>query len=148
MKALAALAFALIVVACGRDAEEAARPVLQVERLTFSPARAHGESLGYGLLRNSGAAGDTLLAASSPLAARIDIRGTRYEEDGARVAFTAAGGVPVPPHGETPLAPGGVHLRAIGLTADLVEGARAPITLVFEHGGEVQLEAVIAAPPG
>jgi copper(I)-binding protein len=51
--------------------------------------------------------------------------------------------VAVPAHGEAMLAPGGIHVMLIGLKAPLEEGRRFPLTLTFEHAGEVEVMTTI-----
>lgn len=150
MRALAAFALALALTACGNRADEVevpAGPALHVERLTLTPAEQGGTSFVYGLIRNDGREADKLLVVSSPIAQRFDFLGTRYGADGKSEVFTAAVGANVPSQGELALAPGGTHLRAVRLSAPLVEGERALVTLSFERSGDLQFEAVIAPPP-
>jgi copper(I)-binding protein len=49
----------------------------------------------------------------------------------------------VPAHGEAVLEPGGLHVMLMGLGDPLVEGNSLPLTLHFEHAGEVEVVATI-----
>jgi copper(I)-binding protein len=49
----------------------------------------------------------------------------------------------VPAKGKTELKPGGYHIMLLGLKQDLKPGEKVPVTLKFERGGEVRVEAVV-----
>jgi copper(I)-binding protein len=50
----------------------------------------------------------------------------------------------VPAGATVTLAPGGLHLMFMGLTAPFVEGESVPVTLKFEKAGEVTLDLSIS----
>ena len=56
------------------------------------------------------------------------------------------GGIEVPAGGQVELKPGGYHVMLIGLTRDLTDGEKFPLTLQFEKGGEVTVEAEVRQP--
>ena len=60
-------------------------------------------------------------------------------EEGVASMAPAAGGLDLPAHAETALAPGGAHIMLIGLTAPIEEGEEAAITLEFEKAEPVTL---------
>ena len=43
------------------------------------------------------------------------------------------------------LRPGGLHLRMLGLAQPLERGATLPLTLRFEHAGEVTVQVAVQA---
>lgn len=144
----AALLAAAALAACGAPPQADApprAPYLHVERFTWTPSGANGESDGYLVVRNEGATPDTLTAASSPLAQRIDVRDTRLDANGAPQTFPIADAVSIPALGEVRFAPGGLYLAAQGLRAPLAEGDRAPVTLTFARSGAIEVEAVVAS---
>ena len=60
--------------------------------------------------------------------------------------FLVQGGIEVPAGGQVELKPGGYHVMLIGLMRDLSDGEKFPLTLQFEKGGEVTVEAEVRQP--
>ena len=52
------------------------------------------------------------------------------------------------PGAPTVLAPGGLHIMLIGLKQKLAPGDSVPLTLVFEHAGEITIEAPVRGMAG
>lgn len=92
---------------------------------------------GYLTITNSGAEPDTLVAVSTPGAARSEIHEMAVT-DGVMTMAPVDGGLPIDPGESVTLAPGGFHLMFIGLTEPLVEGAELPVTLTFEKAGAIE----------
>ena len=82
-------------------------------------------------LSNTGDITDRLLAATSPMAARV--------------ALVPARPVVIPPGETVFLGPETVRLDLLGLIAPLVEGTAVPLTLRFERGGAVEITAAVAS---
>jgi periplasmic copper chaperone A len=108
----------------------------------WARATPEGSTVGaaYANIQAAGAA-DTLVSASSPVAGRVEIH-THLVEDGVmkmrRLEKLAIGA------GETAkLKPSGDHIMLFDLKQALKEGAKVPLTLVFEKAGEIQVEAGI-----
>ncbi|MHA1571082.1 MAG: copper chaperone PCu(A)C [Alphaproteobacteria bacterium] len=97
---------------------------------------------------NHGDTADRLIDVSSPGAQTVDLHRTA-KENGV-MKMRPAGAIDIPAQGMVSLAPGGLHIMLIGLTQPLKKGATLPITLTFEHAGEITIEAVIqsAGSPG
>jgi copper(I)-binding protein len=94
---------------------------------------------------NSGPVDDRLVAASSPLAERIELHGIKVV--GADIKMRPrANGVAVPAGHTMTLKPRGYHLLLLGLTAPLAEGSTLPITLTFEKAGAVTVEFAVVEP--
>ena len=90
---------------------------------------------GYVTIRNAGARGDRLVAASCACAERVELHGHRLEKGVA--SMTRLRAIDVPARGRAVLAPGGAHLMFIGLKGRVADGAQQPVTLVFERAGRV-----------
>ncbi len=93
---------------------------------------------GYMMIRNTSASADRLVSASSPGAEKVQTHITVTERDISRMREVK--GYEVPANGAFELKPGGAHLMLVGLKAPLKEGERVPLTLKFQHAGEVKLE--------
>ena len=97
------------------------------------------------LVTNKGPGDDRLVAASSPLAERIELCGIKVV--GAHIDMRPlANGVPVPAGHTTTLKPRGYHLLLRGLAAPLAKGSTLPVTLTFEKAGSVALEFAVEEP--
>ena len=94
----------------------------------------------YLVIRNLSGQPDELLSARSPAAARVEL--------GRRTAagLAAVTGFPVPAHGTLTLSPFGSDLVLIG-ARPLQAGQTVPLTLVFRHAGQVNVNATVT-PPG
>jgi copper(I)-binding protein len=99
---------------------------------------------GYMVIRNTGSAPDRLVAAETSRAARVELHEMSVT-DGIMRMRPIAGGIALPPGGEVRLAPGGQHLMLIGPQGGFQQGARVPVTLVFERAGRVAVELAVEA---
>ncbi len=110
----------------------------------WSRATAAGAAVGAGFMTitNSGRA-DALLAASSPVAERVELHLGRIENRVMQMRRLERIELPA---GETVrLEPGGLHLMLIGLKQPLVEGSRVPLVLRFAGSGERKIELQVEA---
>jgi hypothetical protein len=96
-----------------------------------------GVGVGYMVIVNSGKA-DTLLAASTPAADRVELHLTRFEAGMMKMRQVER--VELPAGATVRLEPGGLHMMLIGLKQPLAEGARLPLVLRFGKAGEVKVE--------
>jgi periplasmic copper chaperone A len=106
-----------------------------------------GQAAGGGFLRIvGGAADDKLVAASAPVAGRVELHSMTMDGDIMRMRQISTIAVPA---GKTiDLKPGGLHVMFMDLKAPLQKGASFPLTLKFEKAGNVQVEVQIQpAPP-
>jgi copper(I)-binding protein len=88
---------------------------------------------------------DRLVAATSPLAERIELHGIKVV--GSDIDMRPmANGVVIQGGHTTILKPRGYHLLLRGVTASLVEGSTLPITLTFEKAGAVAVEFAVEEP--
>jgi hypothetical protein len=106
-------------------------------------AGAGATGVGYMTLRNPGPAADRIVSARTPAARTVELHTHIREGDVMRMRPVPA--IDLPPGQEVRLAPSGLHLMLIGLTAPLRQGERVPVTLVLERGGEIQLELSVEA---
>jgi len=107
---------------------------------------APAQSVGGGFLSvaNRGATEDRLLAASSPVAAQVQLH--TMSMDGAVMRMRqVTGGIAIPAHGTLELRPGGFHIMFIGLKRPLRQGERVPATLRFARAGRVNVEFAVQA---
>lgn len=96
---------------------------------------------GYALIFNRGTAAEELLAASSPLAASVEIHETSMAGGVMRMRELEA--VSLPAGARVALAPGGLHLMIMGLDQSLKAGDSLPITLRFRQAGEIEVRFVL-----
>jgi periplasmic copper chaperone A len=96
-------------------------------------------------IANNGADDDRLVAASSPLAERIEMHGIKVV--GADIDMRPlVNGVPVPAGHTITLKPRGYHLLLLGVKTPLAKGTTLPVTLIFEKAGAVAVEFAVEEP--
>ena len=93
---------------------------------------------GYMTIRNASKSADRLIAASSPAAEKVEPHVT--VKDGDIFRMREVKGYDVPAGGSFELKPGGAHLMLMNLKAPFKEGDKVPLTLRFEHAGEIRTE--------
>jgi copper(I)-binding protein len=97
----------------------------------------------YMILRNRGRQPERLLAVRTDEAESAQVHVTAITADGV-AHMRPASAVDIPPGGEVRLVPGGYHVMLTGLRhGPLIEGTSFPMTLVFEHAGEVEVEVMV-----
>ena len=102
-------------------------------------------SAAYLEITNNGALDDRLIAAQAAIAQRAEIHS--MEMDGGVMRMRAVdGGLMIAAGDSVTLAPGGLHIMLMGLTANLPAGSQHEITLVFEKAGHVTLTATAKLP--
>lgn len=104
-------------------------------------ARAGATGAGFVTIRNTSGEPDRLVSASSPVAATVELH-THIEENGV-MRMRPVEGIEIPAHGEVILAPGGLHIMLIDTNAPLRQGSSVPVTLRFEHAGEVTITLAV-----
>ncbi|HUL70104.1 MAG TPA: copper chaperone PCu(A)C [Gemmatimonadales bacterium] len=85
----------------------------------------------YLVIANGGSAADTLVDASSPIAAMTMFHGA---------SMTSMGSVVIPPGTRVTFAPGGAHIMLTTLSTLPKAGDSLPLTLTFTRAGRVTLE--------
>ncbi len=106
----------------------------------WSRPTASGMPIGvaYLSITNNGPREDTLLAASTPAAARVEFHRTTLEAGMARMR--PAGAVVIGPHITVSAEPGGLHLMLVDLKAPLVAGTSVPLVWRFQSAGEITVQ--------
>jgi len=103
-------------------------------------------SAAYMTLETTAEEPDRLVASRSPVAERTELHS--HVMDGGVARMRPVDAVEVAPGTPTVLAPGGLHLMLIGLKQKLAPGDSVPLTLVFEHAGEITIEAPVRGMAG
>lgn len=112
---------------------------LEIEK-PWARATAPGAKVagGYLVIRNRGAAADRLVAASSPVSARVELH--VHIREGDVMKMRQVDGYDVPASGWFELKPGGAHLMFVEIRRAFKEGEKIPVQLRFEKAGEVSAE--------
>jgi copper(I)-binding protein len=97
----------------------------------------------YLSITNNGKAEDTLIAASSPAAARVEMHETTISDGMARMRPLRQ--IVIGPGQSVQIAPGGIHLMLVDLKAPLALGASVPLTLIFRVAGKVEVTLDVEA---
>jgi copper(I)-binding protein len=100
-----------------------------------------GNGAVYVTLTNAGAQADSLVSASSDAAQTVELHEAKNE--GGVMKMRPVQAIPVPANGKTELKPGGYHIMLMGLKHDLKPGEKVAVTLKFERGGEMRVEAPV-----
>jgi copper(I)-binding protein len=112
---------------------------IQIEK-PWARATAPGAKVagGYMVIRNAGAAGDKLVSASSPAAAKVELH--VHINDNGVMKMREVPGYDVPAKGAFELKPGGAHLMFMDIKRPFKEGDTLPVKLKFEKAGEVSAQ--------
>src|SRR5258708_11763912 len=93
-------------------------------------------------LINSGSSGDRLLAATTPVAEKIQFHSVSEENGVSRMREMHD--VAVAPGAKVTFSPGGMHVMLVGLKQPLKEGQTFPLALKFEKAGDVNVTVSVA----
>lgn len=102
----------------------------------------------YFTVRNQGSADDRLVGVETPMATEAQMH-QHVGADG-MMKMQQVDSVIVPASGQARFAPMGNHVMLLGLQSrsHLVEGDSFPLTLRFQHAGDLQVQVqVLATPP-
>lgn len=99
----------------------------------------------YLVLENKGDEADRLLGASSPIAGRVELH-EHVHQDGL-MKMQQIDSVAIAPGTQVEFKPGGNHFMLFDMQQPLVEGGSYPLTLHFEHAGEVKIEVKVTGEP-
>lgn len=124
-------------------AEETPASIAVENAWVRAPAVTGRPAAGY-MTITAGKAGDTLLAASSPAAERIEIHES-MATDG-MMTMTPLQSVPVAANESVSFAPGGKHLMLFGLDPKVAPGGTMAIDLKFAKAGKISVTAAVKGP--
>ncbi|MGW4634938.1 copper chaperone PCu(A)C [Nocardia sp. NPDC004415] len=137
----------LAVFATACTGSDAAPSSAQSDRVTLSDqwikAADSGMSAAFGNLANTGDEPVTLVAATSPASARVEIHEVVPDSTGAKTMRPKEGGITIPAHGAVTLRPGAEHLMFMDLLQPLRTGAETSLTLTFADGSTSVVTAQI-----
>lgn len=106
------------------------------------PGSSGAETAVYLTVTNAGTATDTLVSASSPGAASVEIHETSTDASG-MMGMHPIDGIEIPAGGSVTLEPGGKHLMVMGLKDDLAVGDTLEMDLVFGSGANLKVQAEV-----
>ncbi len=118
-----------------------AQPAPVVVTQAWSRATIPGGQTGAVYLTVTAAAPDRLTGASTPAAGKAELHLSTMV-DGV-MEMRPVADLPVAPGAPIHLEPGGYHLMLVHLKRPLHPGDHFPVTLTFEHAGEVTAQAVV-----
>lgn len=90
---------------------------------------------------NAGSVQHALVGGSSPAAEVVELH--THTMEGGMMRMRQVDKIEVPAGGSVSLQPGGLHVMLIGLKQQLMPGQDIPLTLQFEDGSEVTLQAPV-----
>ena len=111
----------------------------------YARATVQGQPTGgaYLTLVNSGA-GDRLVSVAGDVAKAVEMH--EMTMDGDVMKMRQLSGIDLPTGRRVELKPGGLHIMLIGLKGPLQAGQSFPLTLRFDHAGEVTIDVKVEAP--
>lgn len=96
---------------------------------------------GFLQLNNHGDTEDSLIAAETPIAGRVELHNHIMQDSVMKMVKVSE--ISVPANGSVSLEPGSFHLMIFNPTKVLKEGDRFPVTLTFKHAGKVDVEIAV-----
>jgi periplasmic copper chaperone A len=144
----------VILSACGSPVEPpgAAAPVATIGDIAISeprvrtPPQGRDVTAGYLAITNTGASPARLVAASSPMASRVELHAHLTGPDGIK-QMRQVNEVEVPAGGTALLAPGGLHLMLFGVKPDVEVGTSVPVSLTFDNGQTASFDMPVVENP-
>ncbi|MBK9180552.1 MAG: copper chaperone PCu(A)C [Acidimicrobiales bacterium] len=123
------------------DTETAPAPIEVLDARLPEPAGANAAV--YLVIRNAGDADDTLVGASTDVAARAELHRSTMQ-DGLMTMEPVSGGIPLPAGTDVVLEPGGLHVMLFDVQA-LDEGDTLTLTLELAQGDPVTVDVPVTA---
>jgi copper(I)-binding protein len=136
MRLIAAAAVLLAAAAHAQDGLKIEQP--------WARATPGGAKNGAAYVTLESAAPDALVAASSPVADRVELH--THAQEGGVMKMRRVEEVPLDPGKKVVLKPGGEHIMLMGLKRPLTEGERFPLTLTFRKAGKREIEVGVEKP--
>ncbi|HLN23947.1 MAG TPA: copper chaperone PCu(A)C [Patescibacteria group bacterium] len=107
----------------------------------WARASAGANSAAFMTIKNDGDTPERLLTTKSDAAKDVQLHSSF--KDGEVMKMRPVDGIDVPAHGSIELKPGGYHIMLMGLAAPLKDGESFPLTLGFQHAGEVKVTVAV-----
>ena len=101
----------------------------------------------YMIITNKGDVADKLLTVGGNVAEKVELHTTLMDGDVMRMR-PVPDGVEILPGQTVEIAPGGLHVMLMGLSAPLKEGDRFSLALMFERAGSVNVDVHVESKPG
>ncbi|OOG27724.1 hypothetical protein B1C78_03170 [Thioalkalivibrio denitrificans] len=98
---------------------------------------------GYLTIRNTGSETRHIVAAASPVAGRVELHTHIHDRESGMMQMREVESIELPAGETVQLAPGGLHLMIMNLKQDLQPGASVSLTLEFDDGSHLELEAEV-----
>ncbi|MEM1378113.1 MAG: copper chaperone PCu(A)C [Pseudomonadota bacterium] len=95
-------------------------------------------SAGYMTITNNGSEDDTLIAATAPFSANVELHEMAMDGDVMKMR-EIDGGIVIPAGESVKLMPGGLHVMFMGMQQQLNEGETYEGTLTFENAGTINV---------
>lgn len=125
-------------------AAPAARGAVTQVQAAWARPTVQGQAAGGGFLKIvGGAQPDKLVAASSPVAGRVELHTMRMDGDVMRMRQVES--IEVGAGQTVELKPGGLHVMFMDLKAPLKSGSSFPLILRFEKAGELTVDVAVQA---
>lgn len=102
-------------------------------------------SAAYMVIENAGRADDRLVSVSTEVAGVVEIHTVEMQDNVMRMR-PLENGLEIPAGEQVSLQPGGYHIMLMQLNQDLAAGETIALTLTFESGKEVTVDAEIRTP--
>ena len=138
--AIGALAFSAV--ACGDDDSTSADDIVIVAARVREPADGQVTSAAYGTITNGGDEAITLVSASAPIDATIEIHETLMDDDGVMSMQEREDGFSIAAGETFVLEPGGPHVMFLDVEPAEITGT-IDVTYVFDNGAEVTVPAEV-----
>lgn len=130
------------------DAPVCSNGTIDIIGMHLTPAMAGGSGAGYGTIRNSGNAADTLLGIGSDVCSSVEIHEMAESTtgDGMMTMRKLNDPVVLKPGAEFSMKKGGFHLMLIGMKNDLAKGGEATLKLEFANSGTIECNVGVGVP--
>lgn len=116
-------------------------------KISDAYARVSGPSAKSGaafmIIENAAAADDRLIAATSEVAAKVELHTHTEDAAGVMQMVHVPEGFVIPAQGQHALARGGDHVMLMGLTGPLAQGDSFKLTLTFQNAGSITLDVPV-----
>ncbi len=110
-----------------------------------TPELMDGSGIAYMKITNTGSRAETLLAGKTPIAEGVELHMHVMDANGVlRMRMVDGGRIEIPAGETVELKPGDLHVMLVNIDNGLDAGNTFPLTLKFEHAGEITILVPIA----